>query len=533
MRIFAGIWYGNGCRCLKKNRMVQTSENNKRIAKNTVYLYFRMFITLIVGLYTSRVVLQTLGIEDYGIYNVVGGVVVMFSFINNSMATATQRFITYALGKGDNAYLEKVFSTSILIFFAIALLIVLLAETVGLWFLCNKMQVPAERMHAALWVYQFSILAAVIGVLSIPYNAVIIAYEKMGAFAYLSIFDVILRLLIVFALVISPVDKLILYAALVVLVQFLIFLCYKIYCKRHFAITSFRFLLDKNLFKEMFVFSGWTMTGNISVVCYTQGLNILLNLFFGPAVNAARGVAVQVQTVVRNFCVNFQTAINPQITKSYVQSDMCHLHNLIVTSSKFSFFLLFFISLPIMLEATFILRIWLGTVPEHTENFIRLILLTSMIIALSNPLIIALQATGHIKKFQIAETSVLMCNPFVSYFLLKFADVPPESVFVVQLCLEVCAQYVRVRIILPHIQMTINEYLKGVIYPILKVVCVAPIIPLIVFYSLDYGVLSFFIVSIVTVISVSSSVYLLACTGDEKYFVKSVCNRLASKLKRR
>lgn len=508
-------------------------QDNKRIAKNTLYLYLRMFITLIVGLYTSRVVLQTLGIEDYGIYNVVGGVVVMFSFINSSMATATQRFITYALGKKDEIFLKRVFSTSVLIFFAIAFLIIFLSETIGLWFLTHKMQIPAGRIEAVMWVYQFSILSTVIGLLGIPYNALIIAYEKMNVFAYLSVLEVVMRLLIVFALVFFPVDKLILYAFLNVVVQLLIFLCYRVYCKKNFEVTSFSLLFDKSLFKEMFVFSGWTMTGNISVVCYTQGLNILLNLFFGPAVNAARGVAVQVQTVLRNFCVNFQTAVNPQITKSYVQSDFYHLHSLILTSSKFSFFLLFFVSLPVMLETTFILKIWLGMVPEHTENFIRLILMSSMIIALSNPLIVALQATGRIKKFQILESAVLLCNPFISYFLLKFTNVPPEIVFIVQLGLELCAQYVRIRIILPNIQMPIGIYMKGVVYPILKVICIAPIAPLLIYYWGSDGVASFFAVCIASVVAVLFCVYYLACTSEERNILNAAYCKCLSKLKRR
>ena len=510
--------------------MMQTA--SKRIAKNTLYLYFRMFITLVVGLFTSRVVLQALGIEDYGIYNVVAGVVVMFSFINNSMATATQRFITYALGKEDDDYLKRIFSTSVLIFFAIAALIIILSETVGLWFLCNKMQIPPERMDATLWVYQFSILTTVIGLFGIPYNAIIIAYEKMDVFAYLTILDVVLRLVIVFALIFFPIDKLVLYASLIMAIQILIYLCYRFYCQKHFKVVSFNLLFDKSLFKEMFIFSGWTMTGNTSVVCYTQGLNILLNIFFGPAVNAARGVAVQVQTVIRNFCVNFQTAINPQITKSYAQSDFHLLHSLIITSSKFSFFLLFLLSLPVMFEATFVLKAWLGVVPEHTENFIRLILMTSMIIALSNPLIIALQATGHIKKFQIAETLILICNPFISYFFLKFTDTPPEIVFIVQLCLELCAQYVRIRIILPYIQMSKTDYMRSIVYPVLKVVCVAPIVPLAMFLSIEQEIISFFAVSFSAVVSVFLSVYFLACTADEQRMAKAMCSRALSKFKR-
>lgn len=504
--------------------MADISANNKRIAKNTLYLYFRMFITLIVGLYTSRVVLQALGVDDYGIYNVVGGVVVMFTFINNSMTTSTQRFVTCALGEGNHDYLKMIFSTSVMIYVILAIGIIILSETIGLWFVYNKMQIPIDRFNATLWVYQISIATTVVGMMCIPYNSLIIAHERMNIFAYISILDVVGRLVIAFALTYAACDKLVLYALLILLVQFIVYLCYRLYCQKYFRESKFRFILvKKSIFKEVFSFSGWVMTGSFAVILYTQGLNILLNLFFGPAVNAARGIAVQVQTVVRNFCTNFQTAINPQIIKSYVHSDMIQLQKLVVLSSKFSFFLIFFLSLPVMLETTFLLKCWLGIVPVHTENFIRVILLTSMIIAISNPIIIALHATGHLKKFQLTESSLLLCIPVISYLLLKFTSVPPESVFIVHLCLEVCAQYVRARIILPYIEMNMGDYFKKVISPILKVLCISPIMPIVLFYFFptDHA-LSVLIVLATAVISSLLTIYYLGCTKDEQLLVKKM-----------
>ena len=282
----------------------QTSDNNKRIAKNTLFLYFRMLFLMGIALYTSRVVLNTLGVEDYGIYNVVGGVVAMFGFLNLSMSSATQRYITFALGKGDKQRLQTIFSTTLQIHTLIAGIIVLLGETIGLWFLYNKMQIPVDRMDAAFWVLQCSIISSVIMIVSVPYNADIVAHEKMSAFAYISILEAVLKLAVVYMLVIFSFDKLILYAILILAIQILIRFCYSYYCNKHFAETKYKHVWDKALFKEMTGFAGWSMFGNFSAVLFGQGLNILLNIFFGPVVNAARGVAVQVQNAIQQFVGN-------------------------------------------------------------------------------------------------------------------------------------------------------------------------------------------------------------------------------------
>ena len=329
------------------SEMQEISSNNKRIAKNTLLLYFRMLVTMAVSLYTSRVVLNILGVEDFGIYNVVGGIVAMFGFINGSMTSATQRYLTFELGQNNRTQLTKVFSTSLSIHAIISFLIIVLAETVGLWFLWNKMQIPADRMNAAFWVFQCSVAASVIMIMSVPYNAAIIAHERMSAFAYISIIEVSLKLLIVCFLRYFHTDKLILYAALIVIVQLVIRLCYSWYCNRHFKETKYRWIWDKTLFCEMTGFAGWNLFGNLAAITFTQGLNLLLNMFFGPVVNAARGIAVQAQTAIGQFSSNFQTALNPQITKSYATGDMEYMHGLIFRSAKFSFFLLLLLSLPV------------------------------------------------------------------------------------------------------------------------------------------------------------------------------------------
>lgn len=376
------------------------SANNKRIAQNTLMLYFRMFLIMAVTLYTSRVILQTLGVTDFGIYNVVAGVVTMFGFINSSLSGASSRFITFALGRGDVNELQKEFSSIVVIHYLIAAGILILAETVGLWFVLHKLVIPEGRMQAAFWVYQSAVVSSVVMLISTPYNALIIAHEHMGAFAYISILETFSKLGIVLLLFVVKYDKLIIYAVLIVLVQIIIRIVYTIYCRKHFPESNGNLILDKKRAREIFSYAGWILNGNLAVVGYTQGLNILLNLFFGPAVNAARGIAVQVQSACNQFFASFQTAVNPQITKSYAQNDLPYMHQLVMSSSRFSFYLMLLISLPILFQTEYILHLWLGKVPDYTVNFVRIMLLVALNYTLSGPTLIAIHATGRIKRFQ-------------------------------------------------------------------------------------------------------------------------------------
>lgn len=454
-----------------------SQQNNKRIAKNTLLLYFRMLFMMAVNLYTSRVILVTLGVEDYGIYNVVGGAVTMFSFINSAMTGSTQRFITFALGRGEEKELSKVFSMSVIIHGIISLVIILLAETIGLWFFYHKMIIPIERMDAAFWVFQFAVLTAVVMIMSVPYNAVIIAHEKMGAFAYISVLEVILKLIIVYVLVVFHYDKLKLYVVLTFIIQIFVCLVYSTYCKKHFRESHFVWTRDKKLFSRMLLFAGWTMNGNLAVMGYTQGLNLLLNMFFNPVVNAARGLAVQVQLAVSNFCRNFQMALNPQITKSYAIGDYSYMHELVFASSRYSFYLLFLLSFPVFLESRFILSIWLGIVPDYTIPFVRIMLIITLCNALSNPMIVSVHATGKIKRFQMLEGGVLLLIFPVAYLCLKLGMLP-RTVFIVHLMIEIIAQFVRVWVVCPMIKMNKHDYLINVIKPILKVSFCSSLVPI-------------------------------------------------------
>lgn len=500
--------------------MTDSVQNNKRIAKNTLLLYVRMLFMMAVSLYTSRVVLNTLGVEDYGIYNVVGGVVAMFGFINASMSSATQRFITFALGKGDRENLQKVFSTSLQIHLLISLIIVLLGETLGLWFMSEKMQIPENRMDAAFWVFQCSILSTVVMILSVPYNATIIAHEKMSAFAYISILEVILKLAVVYALWIGSFDKLILYAVLILVVQVLIRFCYSVYCNKHFEETTYRHIWDKVLFKEMTGFAGWNLFGNLSSVLFSQGLNILLNLFFGPVVNAARAVAVQVQSAIQQFVSNFQMALNPQITKTYAQGNLDAMHHLMFRSARFSFFLLFLLSLPVLLETDFILKFWLKTVPDYTVIFLRIMICTSLIYTLANPLMIANQATGKVKRYQVVCGSILLMILPISYVVLKLGF-PAYSVFFVHFIIEIITQVARMIMLRPIIGIYIREYVKFIYMPVILVVFLSLLIPISVYLNMEATTLRFFVVCPICILSVSFVVYVFGLSGNERDFVRA------------
>lgn len=505
-------------------------ENNKRIAKNTVLLYIRMLFTMGVTLYTSRIVLSTLGISDYGIYNVVGGVVTMFSFLNGAMASATQRYLNFELGKGNLSKLQSVFNTSLQIHILLSLGIIVLAETIGLWFLLNKMQIPEERLTASLWVYQCSIITAVITILSIPYNAAIIAHEKMSAFAYISVLEVSLKLGIVFLLHIIQYDRLIIYAILVMTVQLTIRICYGFYCKRHFKETQYKHQINKKLIKEMFSFAGWNFIGQLAAILHTQGVNILLNMFFGTIVNAARGIAVQVQMAVLQFCGNFQTALNPQITKTYAQGDIDGMNKLIYRSARFSFFLLFMLALPILLETNIILRIWLNKVPEETVTFLRIMLCTSLIWTFSNPMSTAVQATGKVKRFSIICSSVLLLVVPCSWIILKL-DFPPYSVFIVHFVIEFIVQILRTYILKSLIKFSIKQFFYEVCRRVIYVGIIAVIPPFLIIHYMNSGYIRLILTILTSFLSVGISAYIWGLTYNERSFINNKIKAILKKSK--
>lgn len=450
--------------------------DNKRIAKNTLFLYFRMLLVMGVNLYTSRVVLKVLGFEDYGLYNVVGGIVSMFTFLNGSLGAATSRYITFELGKKNYERLNKIFNTALIIHIAIAFLIVLLAETIGLWFFYEKMTIPADRFDAAFWVYQISILTCFFSLTQVPYNATIIAYEDMKIYAYVGIAEVFLKLAVVFLLMISPIDRLVFYAMLLCMLQIGIMMFYRYYCNGHYSPCKIRIYKDKSLFKEMFSYGGYDLIGNVSGLAQGQGLNILLNMFYGPTVNAARGIAYQVQGAITQFSNNFITAVRPQIIKSYAEGNLETMMKLVKQSSCFSFYLMWMISLPVCLEANYLLSFWLVEYPNHTVNFLNLVIVLCLIQTIKTPRVTIFHATGNIKLSNIIVGTIL-CMAFpLAYIALRLGG-SPESVFWMANLTMFLSEFASVLVLKRYIDFSIRNYLSEVHGRCLLVATVSFIVP--------------------------------------------------------
>ena len=405
--------------------MTDNSRNNRVIAVNTIMLYMRMILVMLVSLYTSRIVLATLGVDDFGIYNVVGGIVAMMSFLSSALTAASQRFISYELGHGDKDNLKKVFSTSITVHTLLALICVLVFESIGIWFLNTHMNIASDRMTAANWVFQCSIAAFVVNVANVPYNALIIAHEKMGVFAYISILEATLKLFIAILLTIIDIDKLIVYGILQLCTSFLIRICYKTYCKHNFEESRcWKFNLEPALFKKLFSFTGWSVVGNVGFTLKEPLLNILLNMFCGTAVNAAKGISTQVNSLVNSFATNFSMAMNPQIVKRYASGDIQYSMELVYTGARLSFLMLTLISVPIIINIDYILQLWLKEVPNYTATFSIITIVSSLIFSLSSTSSTAIQATGNIKWFSIGVCVIPLIDLPIAYILL-FMKFPP------------------------------------------------------------------------------------------------------------
>lgn len=488
---------------------------NNRIAKNTILLYVRTILVMVVALYTSRVVLNTLGVEDYGVYQVVGGVVSMFSVISGALSTAISRFLTYGLGKADVNLLKRTFSTSIIVQLFIAVIILVLCEIIGVWFLNNKLDIPEERSLAATWVLHCSLVAFVISLISVPYNASIVAHEKMDVFAYISILEVVLKLVIVYALVISPYDKLITYAVLTVLVALIIRFIYGFYCSRHFNECRGHLIYDKSIFKEMLSFAGWNFFSNGVYIFNTQGVTMLVNMYFGVAMNAARGIATQVEQSVQQFTNNFTTAITPQITKSYAVGDKDRLYYLVCKGAKFSFFLLFCVSLPIIIETEFILKVWLKNVPDYTALFTRLAFCSAMVAILGNSCYTACLATGKIKKYTIA-TSIIGSLVFFLTWLGYNLGGNVELSYYVYILDWIIMLFVKLYLTKQLTGMPPLKFINETIFKIIPSVLLSVIIPLAIMLFIPQSVARFLINTLVCVFCSILCVYFLGLTNGER-----------------
>jgi O-antigen/teichoic acid export membrane protein len=503
--------------------------DHARVMRNTALLYFRMALMMCINLYTSRVVLQALGVEDYGVFYVVWGIVFILGFINDSMTASTQRFLTFELGTGNKQRLHEVFITSVHIHFIISLIIIFLSETGGLWFLTEKLVIPDGRQTAAFWCYQLSVVTAVAEVMSCPYQSVIIAREKMSAFAYISIVDAVLKLAIVGILLLTGYDRLIVYAILYTCEKLLIRVIYNLYCTRHFEESQYKWFYEKSLFKSMSSFAGWKMFGNLAYVLYMQGPNMLLNIFFGPVANAAQAAASQAQNAIGQFSRNFQVAINPQITKSYASEQLKEMHILIFRGSRLTFCLLLMLCLPLIVEAPMVLDLWLKEVPEGTVVFLRFLLVILLVQQTASPLITSIAATGKIKKYEMITGGLMLSIVPIAYVVLKMGG-QPWSVFAVYLCIAILTYAATIYITLPSINLSLKDYLNSVLRPCVIVMLLSLIAPVVLKLVTGADILFSLLTIIITVTITGILCYAIGLDEGMRNLIKG---KILSKLNKK
>lgn len=494
--------------------------SNKTIAKNTAFLYARMLLVMAVTFYTSRVILESLGAEDYGIYNVVGGIVAIMSFLNGALSASTSRFLTFELGKGDQDKLKKTFSASLILHILAALLVLLLGETVGLWFFYEKLVIPDARMSAAFWVYQFSIITTMIAFTQVPYNATLIAHENMSIYAFVGLYEALSRLAIVYLIYVSPIDKLVFYALLWMLNACAIQLFYRFYTTKKYSECHFRIVKDKALYKTLLKYSGWDMFGGLAVVCQGQGINILLNIFFGPIVNTARAIAVQVQGGVQIFVQNFLMAVRPQVVKSYAEGNPKRMIDLTFSAAKFAYLLMLALVLPVCFEADFILKIWLGgNAPQETRMFVIIILITYLMETFHIASLMPYHAIGKIKLGNIVGGSLMMMALPISYFVLKMGA-PAYSVFIVIFVVNLLQMFWGWYIVHRYEKYSYLELIKKVYVPTVLITFIGVLAPLAISRYMESGWIRLIILTFTTIIIILISTYLIALDSKERKKLK-------------
>jgi O-antigen/teichoic acid export membrane protein len=500
-------------------------ENNKRIAKNTLILYFRTILTILVSLYTSRVILNSLGLVDYGLNNVMAGVITLFSFLNGALGASTSRFLTFELGRNDVTKLKNVFRTAFNIHVVLAVIVVIFCETAGLWIVNHVLVIPPERLFACNIIYQYVIISAMLNITQVPLNALIIAHERMNVYAYLSVSDAILKLVAAYLITVSTFDKLITLGTLNLCVSFGMYLFYHFYCKKHFTEYNIGKKADKKLLREMAGYSIWSLLGSVAVMLKNQGVNILMNIFFGPIVNAANTIAYQVNNAITNFSNNLTMALNPQIIKTYAANEKAQMKNLIFKGGRFSFFLLMVFSIPIFMETDIILKLWLRVVPEYANILTRLVIVLSLVECFIYTLGTSIQATGKIKYYQIIVSGTILLNFPVTYLLYKIGG-EPWTALVVSIILSIITVFARLILTKVYLNISIGEYLKKVLLVSGTVLIASILFPLTVYLYFNQGFIRLIAVVVISLISSVTSIYLFGLQQSEKYkiriYIKSV-----------
>lgn len=497
-----------------------TSTKSRRIAKNTAMLYVRMLLLMLVSLYTSRITLQALGVDNLGIYSVVGGLVSMFSLISGSLTASISRYITFELGKGADGKLRHVFSTAVNIQICLALVVFLVAETVGLWFLNNRLVIPADRLLAANWVYQFSLLTFCASLIMAPYNALIIAHERMSAFAFISIYDGAGKLAIAYLITIAPIDRLVWYAALLLFMTLSTQGIYFTYCLRKFKDCIYKFVIDKKLFSNIGIFAGWNFLGAAASILRDSGGDILINLFGGPAVNAARSIAGQVSRAVTSFVGNFQMAMTPQITKSYASGDHAFMTSLVIQGSRISYYILYILALPLIINAHYILTLWLGEAPPHAAAFTQLVLICALCESYAGPLINTMLATGQIKVIQMAIVGVNFLNLPLSYIALRMG-LPIESVVIVAIFVSCATQLTRLLVLRAMIRFPVRRFFKEFILNVGMVSMLTALPSALVANLFSETFYSFIGLTAFCVLFTASVTYAIGCSHDERAYIRN------------
>lgn len=505
--------------------MSSDNVNVNRIAKNTLLLYIRTFLIMIVSLYTSRVVLKVLGVEDYGTYNVVAGAVAFFGFLNSAMSMATQRFLNVEMVTSSGERLQRTFSMAMNIHLIIGFIVVLLSESIGLWLVNCVLNIPDDRLVAANWVFQFVVLGMLLKIITVPYNSDILAHEQMSAYAYISMFEVLLQLGLVFALTLFNIDKLILYGGLMLCVTFVIFLIYKIYVNIKFKESKFIFLWDNTMFKEMAGFLGWNMCGQLAQIFTTQGVNMVVNVFYGVVLNAAMSIQNQVTSAVTMFVQNFQTSFRPQITKSYAANEFLEMKSLVIKASKLSFYLLYLISIPILFNIDFILMVWLETVPEYTAVFCKLVIWFSYLEAMGMPLVMAIMASGKNRNYQIFVSITISLNLLLVWLFFKLGF-PPVTVFYIKIAIAIPTLLVRMIYAERQAFIPMTSFIVHSILPCLFVTIVTW--PAVYFLSIHYAESSIkfcLLLTILLELYIIFAIWLIGLNRFERQFILGMVNK--------